>query len=174
MTLRQQIAVVRARLREAIRKRHQAKPGGDRRRKLARLVRDLRERLERLLARLRDRVSALPGPPGWGGARQLTNETIRIVGGRASVTSRKRVATYGNPGSDHHVSQLTADAVDFGIGTAYSLATEIKRRLTGDAGARFVDYESFYVTRRGRRYRCQGIAATHGTAPHLHWGFRRA
>lgn len=55
MTLRQQIAVVRARLRETVRKRHDAKPGGDRRRKLARLVRELRERLERLLARLRHR-----------------------------------------------------------------------------------------------------------------------
>jgi hypothetical protein len=107
----------------------------------------------------------------WGGSRGVTNEIIRIVGGRAPVTSRKRVETFGNPGSDHHVSQRTADAVDFGIANAYNLAREIARKLGGTWNG---DYDSFTIVRKGKTFRVQGIAAVHGTGPHLHYGVRRA
>jgi hypothetical protein len=109
----------------------------------------------------------------WGGSRAVTNEIIRIVDGRAPVTSRKRTATFGNPGSDHHVSQRTADAVDFGIAEAYSLARDIAARL-GVAGGWTGDYDSLTIERNGRSYRVQMIAGTHGTGPHLHCGVRRA
>lgn len=107
----------------------------------------------------------------WGGCRTVTNEVIRIVGGRAPVTSRKRWELYGNPDSDHYMGNKTADAVDFGISTAYSLGREIGQRL---GGAWSYDYQSFYVVRNGRRYRVQIIAGTHGTGPHLHVGVRLA
>ena len=101
----------------------------------------------------------------------MTNEVIRIVGDRARITSRKRVATLGNPGSDHHVSQRTADAVDFDIGDAYPLADEISRRLGGPRDV--ADFERFTIRRNGRDYRVQIIAGSHGTGPHLHVGVRR-
>jgi hypothetical protein len=108
----------------------------------------------------------------WGGSRGVTNEVIGIVNGRAATTSRKRVATFGNPGSDHHVSQRSADAVDFAIAEAHWLKNEISRRLGGPST--LADYGSFYIRRKGKRFRVQIIAGTHGTGPHLHVGVRRA
>jgi hypothetical protein len=89
------------------------------------------------------------------------------------VTSRKRVATFGNPGSDHHVSQLTADAVDFGIAEAHTLADELAAHLGGPSD--IVDDQRFNVRnpQNGGLYRLQLIAGTHGTGPHLHLGARR-
>lgn len=125
--------------------------------KLARFRRN--ERLRRASDRL------------WGGCRGVTNRVIDIVGDRAPVTSRKRTATFGNPGSDHHVSQLTADAVDFGIENAQALMDEIAGKLGGPKDV--ADFQNFTITFRGRRYRVQIIAITHGTGPHLHVGVRR-
>jgi len=107
----------------------------------------------------------------WGGSRAVTNEVIRIVGARARVTSRKRVVTFGNPGSDHHVSQATADAVDFDARDAHDLADEISRKLGGPRD--IADFQRFTIRRNGRDYRVQIIAAAHGTGPHLHVGVRR-
>ncbi len=107
----------------------------------------------------------------WGGCRRITNRMIRIVGERARVTSRKRSETYGNPGSDHHISQKRADAVDFGIANAYALADEIARELGGPSD--IDDYENFVIEDEGDRFRIQLIAGTHGTGPHLHGGVLR-
>ena len=107
----------------------------------------------------------------WGGSRGVVNEVISVVNGRVPITSRKRWATFGNPGSDHHMSQRSADAVDFATANNYALAREIARKLGGSWSG---DYDSFYITRKGRRYRVQIIAGTHGTGPHLHVGVRRA
>jgi len=107
----------------------------------------------------------------WGGSRYWTNRIIRIVDGRAGVTSRKRTETYGNPGSDHHVSQTVADAVDFATANNHALKDEISRRLGGPPHPS--DYQDFYLRRRFRTYRIQAIAGTHGTGPHLHYGVRR-
>lgn len=114
----------------------------------------------------------------WGGSRGVTEEIIDIVGGRAPITSRKRSATdplsRSNPSSDHSAFNLLADAVDFGVANAYDLAKEIARKLTGRDGAWSGDYASFNIVRRGKTYRVQIIAGTHGTGPHLHVGVRRA
>jgi hypothetical protein len=108
----------------------------------------------------------------WGGCRGVTNEVIHIVNGRVPITSRKRTETFGNPGSDHHVSQTSADAVDFGTVENHALKNEISRKLGGPATV--ADFQHFFIVRKGRRYRIQMIAATHGTGPHLHVGVRRA
>jgi hypothetical protein len=110
----------------------------------------------------------------WSGSRGVTNEVIFIVNGRVPITSRKRTETFGNPGSDHHVSQVTADAVDFGTVENHALKNEIARKLTNGSRDSVNDFEHFFITRKGRRYRIQMIAATHGTGPHLHVGVRRA
>lgn len=108
----------------------------------------------------------------WGGSRGVTDEVVRIVNGRVPITSRKRWATFGNPGSDHHMSQVWADAVDFGTANNHALKNEISRRLGGPST--LADYGNFYITRQGKRFRVQIIAGTHGTGPHLHVGVRRA
>jgi hypothetical protein len=113
----------------------------------------------------------MAGPPRWGGCRRVTNKIIRIVDGDAPVTSRKRAACYGNCGSDHHISQLKADAVDFGTANNYRLRDKIMRKLGYNGNV--VDYGNYYITHRGKRYRIQPIAGTHGTGPHLHIGVRR-
>ena len=108
----------------------------------------------------------------WGGSRAVTNEVIRIVDGRARVGSRKRWELFGNRASDHYRGNLNADAIDFLIAEAHWLKNEISRRLGGPMS--LPDYGSFYVKRRGKVYRVQIIAGTHGTGPHLHVGVRRA
>ena len=144
----------------------------DRRDLRSRQLKEARENIARrhrqIAAKKRTRVRA---STEWGGARAVTNEIVGIVGNRAPVTSRKRTATYGNPGSDHHVSQVNADAVDFGIANAHWLKNEVSRKMGGPSS--LADYGAFYVTRNGKRFRIQGIAGTHGTGPHLHYGVRR-
>jgi hypothetical protein len=117
-------------------------------------------------------AKARSGDALWAGSRYFTNRCIEIVGSRADVNSRKRVATFGNPGSDHHVSQLTADAVDFDIAEAHGLADELAREIGGPRD--IADFEHWFVKHphNGKTYRGQFIARTHGTGPHLHCGFR--
>ena len=139
-----------------------------RRKELAGARRGL-ERARQALARVVKRDAQ------WGGSRGVTNEVIRIVDGRARVTSRKRSARHplslANPGSDHSAGNALADAVDFGIAEAHGLKHEISRRLGGPATLE--DFHSFTTRRGGHAYRVQIIAGTHGTGPHLHVGVRR-
>jgi peptidoglycan hydrolase-like protein with peptidoglycan-binding domain len=132
-------------------------------------IKDLARGVKRRNAR-RKALRAREWNWAWGGSRGVTEEIIRIVGGRASVTSRKR--SWGAWGSDHNVAQVNADAVDFGVGNAHGLKNEISRRLGGPPAVN--DYQSFYITRQGKRFRCQFISGTHGTGPHLHCGVRRS
>jgi hypothetical protein len=133
---------------------------------------DVKRGIQRRVNRRKARRARTSWDWAWGGSRGVTNEVVRIVGGRAPITSRKRTATFGNPGSDHHVSQLTADAVDFGIAEAHWLKNEISRRMGGPP--MLTDFGSFTIERKGKRFRVQIIAGTHGTGPHLHVGVRRA
>jgi hypothetical protein len=110
----------------------------------------------------------------WQGSRGVTNEVIGIVGRRAPITSRKRWATFGNRASDHYMLVVNADAVDFGIEDAHWLKNEIARKLTYGRITIVSDFEHFFIFRKGKKYRIQIIAATHGTGPHLHVGVRRA
>ena len=137
-------------------------------------LRGARRALEHARQRLELRQHEQADERLYGGSRAITNEAIRIVAGRARVTSRKRAASdplsIANPGSDHSAQNTQADAVDFGIATAYSLGAEIARRLGGSWST---DYQSFTVRRDGHSYRVQIIAGTHGTGPHLHVGVLR-
>lgn len=126
--------------------------------------------------------------PRWGHCRGLTNRIISIVvtatkpdgisrraWRKRIVTSRKRWATYGNPGSDHHKSQRTADAVDFAFANAFGLRDKVLRELDYDGPVS--DYANITVYHRGflkrrRAFRLQPIAGTHGIGPHLHMGVR--
>ncbi len=112
------------------------------------------------------------GAPTWGGCRYVTDEVVRIVAsnGGYPVTSRKRTETFGNPSSDHHVSNSRADAVDFGTANNYGLAQTIRSRLSGGTHR---EYETFTIRRDGHTFRGQLIAGTHGTGPHLHFGCQR-
>jgi hypothetical protein len=127
------------------------------------------ERARQALARVIRRDSQ------WGGSRAVTNEIIRIVDGRARVTSRKRSATHPlslqNPGSDHSEGNHLADAVDFAIVEAHGLKNEVSRKLGGPASV--ADFAAFRIRRNGHTYRVQPIAGTHGTGPHLHFGVER-
>jgi len=107
----------------------------------------------------------------WGGSRYYTNRAIRLVGERALVTSRKRWATFGNPGSDHHRSQTAADAVDFGTANNHVLKNEVARH--NGSGGDVADFGTWLTERNGRTYRHQAIAGTHGTGPHFHYGVKR-
>jgi hypothetical protein len=121
----------------------------------------------------KEQLEQQKGDELWGGSRYFTNRCIAIVGNRADVTSRKRTETFGNPDSDHHVSQTQADAVDFGIAEAHTLADELARKIGGPSD--ISDFQHFIVKnpQNGRNYRAQFIARTHGTGPHLHCGFER-
>lgn len=155
-----------------------AKPGTRERSLAYRALKAAKAKTAKRLAQVQyaARVVARHSPTNslYGGARGVTNEVIRIVGDRAPVTSRKRPASHplsrANPASDHNEANRTADAVDFGIANAYGLAREIAAKLGGKWTR---DYDSFVIRRRGRRYRVQIIAGTHGTGPHLHVGVKR-
>lgn len=116
------------------------------------------------------------GRGAWGGSKSVIEREVVPVLERQGVpiTSRKRWATYGNPGSDHHRSQLLAYAVDGGVANAHGLADKIGRRLgIIGKGEHVEDYREYRIKRGGRVFRVQIIAGTHGTGPHLHVGVRR-
>lgn len=113
------------------------------------------------------------GEGDWGGSESVGREIEWFVEeklGRGNVSgSEKREETYGNPGSDHHVSQTNAFAIDFLLVNDYDAATRIAAYFGVDWAG---DYSAFYVKRGGHTFRIQIIAGTHGTGPHLHVGCR--
>lgn len=132
---------------------------------LARVVRALRN----LNAKLRRRPKSGTGP--WGGAQSIFDNEVRPVLKRNGVpiTSTKRQETYGNPDSDHHVSQRDAYAGDGATANNHALADRIGYAL---GIGPVTDYTNYYIKRNGRTYRVQIIAGTHGTGPHIHIGIR--
>ena len=138
-------------------------------------VRKLDRLIEKNERRLEEMVPA-SGTGPWGGSDSiLVNEVeplvLRVRGVRSN--SGKRVEDYGNPGSDHHVSQTTASARDFPLVSDYEMAGMVYSKLTGNPASQWPgDYASYYIERAGRTFRCQGIADTHGTGPHCHIGIR--
>lgn len=119
-----------------------------------------------------EQVIASPGAPHWGGCEDiLLNEVVPLFQAAGLYrNSGKRTATYGNPDSDHHVSQVIASAADCPTANNTTLRNQIAQGL-GIASS-VTDFTAYYITRNGRRYRLQFIAATHGTGPHLHVGCR--
>lgn len=142
--------------------------------KLTRLTRAQKKAIKEYRASRPKRAS---GHGDWGGSESVAREIEAFVEARRGNVSgsEKRTETYGNPGSDHHVSQTDAYAIDFLLVNDYAMAQELYAYLTGDdAGGWGGDYSNFYIVRGGRRFRIQLIAGTHGTGPHLHAGIRRA
>lgn len=119
--------------------------------------------------------SIQPGAPNWAGSKWIVVDEVDGFVARKGIkpTSGKRRLSFGNPFSDHFWLNLWSFARDYGTANNYVLATEIKRKLTGDPNAVHVDYGYFYIERYGYTYRVQLIAGTHGTGPHLHLGVRR-
>lgn len=177
---------VQAQLRRIRKRIEESDPGTKRRLELRDKQEATKEALERaeriktrIVKRLKERraedrkivESTAPGAPAWGGCRYIIDEIVipELVEDHVAVTSRKRTETFGNPTSDHHVSQVLADAVDGAIANAHTLADEIGGELgVGDVD----DYVHEEFTIEGHRFRVQIIAGTHGTGPHIHVGLR--
>lgn len=138
-------------------------------------LRDALSRLRSLLRRLRrkwrsNRVVVEPGRPHWGGAQDILENEVDPVADRMGhyETSNKRTETYGNPGSDHHISQVNASAKDYSPGVAFAVA--VAKALGVGYRGYWDDYKLYYIRRAGHTFRVQIIAANHGTGPHVHVG----
>lgn len=134
--------------------------------KLARLIYKEKKRLASL------RIPVASGQGAWEGTESVAREIEAVVErlrGECSG-SEKRWETYGNPGSDHHMSQTDAYAIDFYLANDYTAAEAIARHFKAEWAG---DYDNFTVERGGNWFRIQLIAGTHGTGPHLHAGIRR-
>lgn len=136
------------------------------------LIREkLRAVIQRLVRLRKRKDTPQVGEGAWGGSQSVIEEIVfPVVPDSIPLTSTKRTETYGNPTSDHHVSQTTAYAADFGTANNYGLADEIGKALgIGPVD----DYALYYRSFGGHTFRIQIIAGTHGTGPHLHVGVRR-
>jgi len=136
------------------------------------------KKLEGLIKTERQR-GPISGTGPWGGCESiLEREVVPAVArnrGPGYEGSGKRSETYGNPESDHHISQKDASARDFLLVADHSMARLIYGGLTGNSPSAWPgDYADFYFKRAGRDFRGQIIASNHGTGPHLHVGIRRA
>jgi hypothetical protein len=118
-----------------------------------------------------DQIPRASGKGAWEGTKSVAREVEALVTReRGNVTgSQKRWEEYGNPDSDHHMSQENAYAIDFHLANDYAMAELIARHFNATWSG---DYDEFIVVRGGRSFRIQIIAGTHGTGPHLHVGIR--
>ena len=177
-------------LREALRRRITNHIKDDRReienlqdqlKRLSRILGNTREDIRtiaRRIRRLTKRIQAVPdvalnlapGDPHWGGSAYIVMREMAPAEG-VQPHSTKRTETYGNPGSDHHVSQVLAFAGDFrpDVNGAIRAAKAIGIGYNGYAD----DYKAYYITRAGHTFRVQIICANHGTGPHNHEGVER-
>jgi len=129
-------------------------------------MRKLTSWIRRRKRRNRNKITFTPGSPHWGGCADIyTQEVVPAVG---IAHSTKRTETFGNPSSDHHVSQIWAHAGDYAPGV--SLAIRIAKALGIGYSGYHDDYKLWYIYREGRQIRVQIIAANHGTGPHVHEG----
>lgn len=122
--------------------------------------------------RSRSKSSVLKPRGNWGGTSRPMASISRAVqrGAGVRTTSAKRTATFGNPGSDHHVSNTNASARDWGGSEAQRRkAVRIINRILGTKH-KFGGPDT-NVTIDGIRY--QIISRPHGTGPHVHLGAKR-
>lgn len=164
---------------EAKRRLDNAESGEVKRRReiLEDIRKTLDEKRKRLIALRKaadrdDKVVIQSGSPHWGGSDDILRNEVVPVGEKAAipVTSGKRTETFGNPGSDHHVSQIWASARDFGTANNYAFGVKVGDALGVDYRGAADDYKAFYISRAGRTFRVQIICGTHGTGPHTHVG----
>jgi hypothetical protein len=188
--LRAKLKSLREKLLNLIRKRHDAKPGGDRRKVLARAVRDAREEKEEAAEALaeakknRDKVSlknvnvtSTPGAPHWGGGGDVVSQFVEpfMVKRGLPIGSGKRTPAYnqsigGSPTSDHLTTHTTTMARDFPTYSGEDDARALAAAM-GNKGWVANSYAQFYVTVDGRSFRVQilwGAGIGHGD--HVHVG----
>lgn len=141
--------------------------------KHGRAMRKLTALIKKAVERLKRKPES--GTGAWGGSKSIVvNEVMPVA--RAwgiSPTSGKRRETFGNPGSDHFVLNLTAFAKDFATDSNYAFGIAIGKALGIAYRGAEDDYRNFYITRAGKTFRVQIICGTHGTGPHTHVGIRR-
>lgn len=137
--------------------------------RIRRLTRRIRRRLRRR-RRKANQPCTSAGDPCYGGGRDIFEDEVTPAAG-VEPHSTKRTETYGNPGSDHHVSQILAFAGDYppSVERAVAIARELGVAYRGYAD----DYKLYYIERYGYTFRVQIIAANHGTGPHVHTGTER-
>lgn len=173
-TPRQRKRRIETELRQQRRRHRRHRPGSKARKEAAAAIDSLVRRLAAVEALLRKIARAKPrsGTGAWGGSQSIfENEVFPVTRAAGfSPTSTKRRETYGNPGSDHHVSQALAFAADFPTANNRELAQRVARRLGLGTVS---EYTAYYIKRAGRTFRVQFIWSTHGTGPHLHIGIER-
>jgi hypothetical protein len=181
VSLRTRIQKARTKLRRRRQRRHDAKPRSERRRKLAAKVRFWHDALEKRKARLEKQrqlsaqsFSPIAGAPHWGGSQDVILLKLDPVAltWDIGLGSNKRTETFGNPGSDHHTSQVLASARDYLTNSNFAFRNALARALGIESV--IYDFSNYYFYLNGIRFRAQFIAATHGTGPHCHAGIRRA
>jgi hypothetical protein len=132
------------------------------------------KKLDKLIDKAR-KAQPESGTGAWGGSKSIVQNEVNTVAHRWGIakTSAKRWATFGNPGSDHHMLNRTAFAKDYATTNNYAFGVAIGKSLGIDYRGAMDDYKNFYIKRAGKTFRVQIICGTHGTGPHTHVGIRR-
>lgn len=127
---------------------------------------------------LEARQSRVDWGKGWGGSEGMADAAKKIardMGIPVTSTKRSAAASIGSStGSDHHVSQKNAYAVDFGV--YGSRGTALAKRIARTYGLKppyIGTYKNHYVRVDGRTYRVQLLWQVAGHYDHVHVGFRR-
>jgi hypothetical protein len=113
------------------------------------------------------------GAPNWGGGQSvLEREAVPTLNNYGAwISSRKRTSTLGNPSSDHYVGNVCAYAVDAATTSGADDAHAVARKL-GIGGFSTGNYNSYYISRCGKRFRIQILWAVSGHWDHVHVGCR--
>jgi hypothetical protein len=138
----------------------------------------LEQKRQRILKRMQEiRQQRQQKPPigtgPWGGSMSVIEREVVPVYSRfgVPVTSRKRTVTLGNPSSDHYVGNTTAYAADGGTFSGAACAHAVAQSL-GISGYSTGNYNNYYITRSGKRFRIQILWAVPGHYNHIHTGCR--
>lgn len=121
----------------------------------------------------------LPAGEKWGGSQAVAERALRAAAALSiPITSRKRDDTAtllagSTKGSDHHVGNLIAYAIDFGVSGARGdeLFEAIKREfnIPTQAGT----YTRYTILQDGVPYSIQLLWKVEGHFNHVHLGVRR-
>lgn len=182
--LRALLRHLRVKLDKAQHERHQAKPHGKRRKKLAEKVRRIEahkakvaEDLKKAIAAGASAIVVTPGPSHWSGSDDIIRNEADPVAVRYgfSVTSRKRPASdplsKANPGSDHNEANVTASAADYGTYSGATFAHAVAAAL-GITNYSTGNYNGYYIRRGNHVWRVQILWAVEGHYDHVHVGLR--
>lgn len=166
---------LRAKLRNAEKKRHDAH-AGPRRRKLAEVVQRIRDHLEQIVARIkslgRTRVNTSLGAPHWGGSADVMHALVYPIADQYGMPWEGDDKEYGHAvGGDHDPNVLNAFAEDFPTFDGAAFANAVARKLGKSSGS-VGTYDFIYFTYQGHRWRGQVLWAVEGHYNHVHVGIR--